>query len=238
MTFYENLNTLFQEYYDDLGTETNNITITKTDGIKQIIEDEGVLENWFFAGNFGSGKTRASIQLIRLWQRHISQNTHYDSEFIDNNPKFITLQDYIELNNRSIQFKDLYQKIESYRNSWLLVLDDMSLANWSESSINHLTQLIKHRHENRLQTIFTSNKGLTALQKEIPAVISRILEMCGTDNCIQFADTDHRIVKTGQKTKIQFQARTPKQEEEYQKEKFIREIYNFDTETETKIKTF
>ncbi|MGL5963780.1 MAG: hypothetical protein ACRCZ2_05225 [Fusobacteriaceae bacterium] len=205
MTFYNKLNAIFQEYYDQLeNIPTVKITDIKSGGEEEItITEERALESWFLAGDFGCGKTLSAIQTVRLWQRYISKTTDYDSEFIDHNPKFTTLQDYIELNNRSIQFKDLHDQIQAIKNSYILVLDDISLTNWSESSINHLTQLIKHRHENRLQTIFTSNKGMKELKKEIPAVMSRITQMCGIDNCILFKAIDYRTETKGMKTKLQ-----------------------------------
>ena len=203
MTFYQNLNTIFKEYYDQLDTDCNLLKIENIEGTIVTINQEQALENWFLAGDFGCGKTLTAIQIIRLWQRQIAKTTTYDNEFIDGNPKFTTLQDYIDLNNRSIQFRDLADSINGIKNCYILVLDDISLTNWSESSINHLTQLIKHRHENRLQTIFTSNKGLKALKEEIPAVISRIIQMCGTDNCILFKSRDYRMEAKGMLTKCQ-----------------------------------
>ena len=183
------------------------------------IDLDNSLKSYFLAGDFGSGKTLTAIQIVRLWQRKNGQDETKSDEFIRYNPKFTTFQDYIELNNNSIKQPDLRDKIRIIKDSYILVLDDISLANWSESSIGILTQLIKHRHENRLQTIFTSNKGLIELKKEIPAIMDRIIQMCGLDNCFLFASKSHRIVSTGMKTRIELELEARQQTEVQGQEK-------------------
>lgn len=205
------LNKQFQNYWNQTPKENLTINIYQINDKKEKIvikkEITNPLSSYFLAGNFGSGKTQKAIQIARkAKEKLLSQEIDYiTSDYVDYQSNFITFFDYHELVIKSINNTEASQEIKQLKECKILILDDMSLTHWSESKVDQLINLVKYRQENYLQTIFTSNKGLQELSKEIPAVTSRILIMCGIENCLLFEDRDYRLQKIGQKTSFELE---------------------------------
>jgi DNA replication protein DnaC len=73
-----------------------------------------------------------------------------------------------------------YQLIESYKTADVLVLDDFGLTQPTEWVYRKLYQIINHRWENMLMTIYTSNNDLKQVEAifKDSRIVSRIQRQC------------------------------------------------------------
>ena len=112
------------------------------------------------SGTKGSGKTLlASIILNEISKRYAV------------NTKFVTVLDFIEMTKKG--FNDSGGEVKMLYEAAVLVLDDLGVQmskEWIESS---LYQLINHRYNNKLVTIYTSNIRFTEMKID-DRIIDRI----------------------------------------------------------------
>lgn len=101
--------------------------------------------SYFIQGSYGIGKTTMAFAVVL-------QNYQRLKSF-----EFTTIGMFL-INSRKNDFN--FQK---YLTTGLLILDDLTMQNFSEYSINTLFEIINHRYNEELPTIITSSKQLKEL---------------------------------------------------------------------------
>lgn len=103
------------------------------------------------SGTKGSGKTLLASVILNEISRRYAVNT-----------KFVTVLDFIEMTKKG--FNENSGEVKMLYDAAVLVLDDLGVQmskEWIESS---LYQLINHRYNNKLVTIYTSNIRYTNMK--------------------------------------------------------------------------
>ena len=115
---------------------------------------------YIYSGTKGSGKTLLASIILNEISRRYAVNT-----------KFVTVLDFIEITKKG--FNDSGGEVKMIYDAAVLVMDDLGVQmskEWIESS---LYQLINHRYNNKLVTIYTSNIRYTSMKID-DRIIDRI----------------------------------------------------------------
>lgn len=106
---------------------------------------------YIYSGTKGSGKTLLASLILNEISRRYAVNT-----------KFVTVLDFIEMTKKG--FNDSDGEVKMIYNAAVLVLDDLGVQMSKEWINSSLYQLINHRYNNKLVTIYTSNIKYTDLK--------------------------------------------------------------------------
>lgn len=115
---------------------------------------------YIYSGTKGSGKTLLASIILNEISRRYAVNT-----------KFVTVLDFIEMTKKG--FNDSDGEVKMIYNAAVLVLDDLGVQMSKEWINSSLYQLINHRYNNKLVTIYTSNIKYTDLKID-DRIIDRI----------------------------------------------------------------
>jgi DNA replication protein DnaC len=125
----------------------------------------------FLYGQFGTGKTGLAVSAMRLWIDHSRDPA-----------LFLTVPNLLD------RIRETYgphasgteaEVIDTVKTVPLLVLDDMGAERVTDWVAEKLFTIINHRHDEDLETIFTSNLSIQELAGHIgERTVWRIVEMC------------------------------------------------------------
>ena len=124
------------------------------------------LESIFYYGNAGTGKTSRAFAQIQ------------------NNIKRIKSFEYIKVNKLLMLLNprnegNILETEAKFENVQVLILDDLSIQNFTEASIRYLFMILDYRLENAKTTIITSLLTPKELALKLPEeVMSRLNELC------------------------------------------------------------
>ena len=81
---------------------------------------------------------------------------------------------------QKIMDSDEYDKLmNTYKNSKVLLVDDLFKGNITQSDLNIFFEIVNHRYFNNLPMIISTEMLMDELLKVDEAIGSRLLEMCG-----------------------------------------------------------
>ena len=121
-----------------------------------------------FMGSVGSGKSHLSFAVA--------------NELIKNGVAVIYMgyRDAIIKLKQKIMDSDEYDKLmNTYKNSKVLLVDDLFKGNVTQSDLNIFFEIVNHRYFNNLPMIISTEMLMDELLKVDEAIGSRLLEMCG-----------------------------------------------------------
>ena len=121
-----------------------------------------------FMGSVGSGKSHLSFAVA--------------NELIKNGVAVIYMgyRDAIIKLKQKIMDSDEYDKLmNTYKNSKVLLVDDLFKGNITPSDLNIFFEIVNHRYFNNLPMIISTEMLMDELLKVDEAIGSRLLEMCG-----------------------------------------------------------
>ena len=129
-------------------------------------------------GKAGTGKTILAAQILLS----LCEQAYLEGSEHRNFACFVSLSDlYMELKASFGNNEEHEQEIiERYKDYYALCIDDIGLPVSSEWAYGVLYNIINHRYEQMLPTIFTSNLDLVGLQKvyKDDRFVSRLRRMC------------------------------------------------------------
>lgn len=134
--------------------------------------------SYYIFGDCGSGKSF----LASLITKQVIQSTLQSGLFLTATNIIYTLNPY--KSTKQLKEDEEYQvPRHSIYNCGVLVIDDLGVENSSNLNQSILFDLINHRYNEDLQTIFTSNFNIIDLQKRLKSyeggrIGRRITEMC------------------------------------------------------------
>lgn len=155
-------------------------------------------DSWFLYGDYGKGKTGLALG----YAKEVTFDPAGPDNFLFRRvPDLLTelrgtynQQDSDDGKHRATE----QEVLERYQDISLLVLDDLGAeqingSGWVE---DRLYQIIGHRHDEMMATIFTSNLDIPQLANKIGERLTwRIVEMCGEDHIIEVKGKNLRDFK-------------------------------------------
>jgi DNA replication protein DnaC len=160
-----NLQPFEDKTFTNFNPDINGVRSAYFRGLEYARRPQGWL---FFFGGFGSGKTHLAAAIANEAVRH-------DFEVL-----FTVVPDLLDHLRATFgpQSETSYdQRFETVRNVPLLILDDLGTENTTPWAREKLFQIVNHRYNYNLPTVFTSNQDLDRLD---PRVCSRL---CDTALC-------------------------------------------------------
>jgi len=122
----------------------------------------------YLNGSFGSGKTYLIAALFNeMAKRGVKSILVYFPEFL------VSLKS--SFSNKNYEFNEFAERLNSVKNTPLLLLDDIgaeNTSNWSRDEI--LGPILQYRMENHLPTFFTSNLTIEELEKNLSITTSGV----------------------------------------------------------------
>jgi DNA replication protein DnaC len=168
------------------GNEANRDAVAKirtwaTPPDPQAEDGEAAWDTWyaerrkslFLWGPFGTGKTGLAVSALREWIGHFGGEQDCLFMTVPN------LLDRIRSTYGPSTDSTERQVLESVKSVGLLVLDDLGAERVTDWVAEKLFTIINHRHDEDLETIFTSNLNIAELASHIGERTTwRIVEMC------------------------------------------------------------
>jgi DNA replication protein DnaC len=119
----------------------------------------GQLQGWLsMIGGYGTGKTHLAAAIA---QAALGRGT--DVVFI----VVPDLLDYVRASFDAPSARSYEQRLEQIRDVALLILDDLGTENTTAWAREKLYQIVNHRYQRRLPTVFTSNQDTAAIDGRI-----------------------------------------------------------------------
>ncbi len=138
----------------------------------QAWEARDAIRSWFFYGPYGVGKTGLAVAYLRRWLSYADGEA---ALFIT----VPTLLDRIRETYGPHAVSSERELIDLVKTVHLLVLDDLGAERVTDWVAEKLFTIINHRHDEDLETIFTSNLSIDELAAHIGERTTwRIVEMC------------------------------------------------------------
>lgn len=188
----EDLPELFKESSFD-NFNDKKILLLKSYKEKCMLFAENKTDKWaiFMMGKVGNGKTHLAVSIAKALPHHKALYEHQtdfpaNTLFLKADHFFIKCNEAVELKMSKIT---LIKKLLSYD---LLILDDLSLNNFSPAKGENLYSLIDEAYTNKKRIVITSNITVQEIEKIEPRIASRIAEMA---HLMLFNFTDHRLTK-------------------------------------------
>lgn len=119
-----------------------------------------------FCGRIGSGKTHLGVAILNEWLQKGKA------------VRFWNYADMIRDLSRNVQESRFDEIMHQLKTSKRLMIDDLFKANVRETHVNYVYEVVNYRYENKLKTIFTSEKTIGQLVEIDEGIGSRIAEMC------------------------------------------------------------
>jgi DNA replication protein DnaC len=137
----------------------------------------------FWSDNSGVGKTHLASAIANTLKAK-----GYDV-FFGRAPDILDYLRNSYFNNKKLNNELIFDKIKEFP---ILVLDDLGVENDSPWATQKLYQLIAHRHDYRLPTVFTSRDNIPQGAKDGSATDSRIQDP-SIGSCIKISAPDYRL---------------------------------------------
>jgi DNA replication protein DnaC len=132
-----------------------------------------------FSGQVGAGKTMLSMAIVNNLLRQANVPVYY-MPYRDS----ITKIKQLILNDLAYN-----KELDTYKNTRVLVIDDLFKGKITEADINAMFEIVNHRYINRKPIIVSTEKTPDDLLEIDEAIGSRILEMC-RGNIVEFKNKD------------------------------------------------
>lgn len=173
--------------------EDKNLPILKSHFNKCVEYTENKTDKWaiFMMGKVGNGKTHLAVSIAKALPPHDPIFAHQSkipahSIFLKADHFFIKCNEATSLGLSKITL------IKNFLKQDLLILDDLSLKNFSPAKEENLYALIDEAYTNKKRMILTANITIDEIDKVEPRIASRIAEMA---HLLLFNFDDHRLTK-------------------------------------------
>jgi len=123
------------------------------------------------SGTKGVGKTHLMMAILNAQPEHIST-------------LFQTVPDLLDMLRSGYQHKDYDELLSLCRSVRLLALDDLGVEKQSDWAIEKLFQIINHRYQAKLSTVFSTNVPILQLE---PRISSRLRDDDLVTSCNLYA---------------------------------------------------